>query len=50
MVYFKAVAGEELVPGIVVAIQTFRERINFHPSLHFQVTEGGVDEASADCL
>jgi hypothetical protein len=26
-------------------IQTFGTRINFHPHLHFLVTEGGVDEA-----
>jgi hypothetical protein len=26
-------------------IQTFGARINFHPHLHFLVTEGGVDEA-----
>ena len=38
-------AGEELVPGIVAALQTFGERINFHPHLHFLVTEGGADRA-----
>ncbi|MGB9006191.1 MAG: transposase [Candidatus Aminicenantales bacterium] len=37
--------GEDLVPGVVAAIQTFGDRINFHPHLHFLVTEGGVDEA-----
>jgi hypothetical protein len=26
------------------AIQTFGDRINFHPHLHFLVTEGGMDE------
>jgi hypothetical protein len=31
----------------VAVIQTFRARINFHPYLHFLVTEGGVDEAGA---
>jgi len=25
--------------------QTFGDRINFHPHLHFLVTEGGVDES-----
>jgi len=35
----------EIEPGIVAAIQTFGDRINFHPHLHFLVTEGGVDEA-----
>jgi hypothetical protein len=44
-VYFKAVTGEELVPGVIAAVQTFGERINFHPHLHFLVTEGGVDGA-----
>jgi hypothetical protein len=31
--------------GVVAVIQTFGDRINFHPHLHFLVTEGGVDEA-----
>jgi hypothetical protein len=44
-VYFEALAGEELVPGVVVAVQTFGDRINFHPHLHLLVTEGGVDRA-----
>jgi hypothetical protein len=39
------VTGEELVPGVISAIQTFGDRINFHPHLHFLVTEGGMDEA-----
>ena len=34
-----------LTPGIIAAIQTFGDRINLHPHLHFLVTEGGVDEA-----
>lgn len=42
-VYFEALAGEELVPGIIVAVQTFGDRINFHPHLHLLLTEGGVD-------
>jgi len=33
------------MPGVIAAIQTFGDRINFHPHLHFLVTEGGVDEA-----
>jgi Putative transposase len=37
--------GRELLPGVIAAIQTFGARINFHPHLHFLVTEGGVDEA-----
>ena len=44
-VYFKALTGEELVPDIMVAIQTFGDRINFHPHLHLLLTEGGVDRA-----
>ncbi|MDH4272539.1 MAG: transposase [Candidatus Aminicenantes bacterium] len=44
-VYFEALTGEELVPGIIVAVQTFGDRINFHPHLHLLLTEGGVDEA-----
>jgi len=43
--YFQAAAGKTLEPGVVAAIQTFGDRINFHPHLHFLVTEGGVDEA-----
>jgi len=30
----------------VAAIQTFGDRINLHPHLHYLVTEGGVDEAA----
>jgi hypothetical protein len=29
-VYFEALTGEELVPGVIAAVQTFGERINFH--------------------
>ena len=43
--YFEAVTGSELMPGVIAAIQTFGDRINFHPHLHYLVTEGGVDEA-----
>jgi hypothetical protein len=42
---FKIVAESELMPGVIAAIQTFGDRINLHPHLHFLVTEGGVDEA-----
>ena len=45
MVYLEALAGEPLVPGIIVAVQTFGDRINFHPHLHLLVTEGGIDRA-----
>jgi hypothetical protein len=35
------------MPGVIAAIQTFGDRINVHPHLHFLVTEGGVNEAGA---
>ena len=41
--YLQATTGTELVPGIVASIQTFGEKINLHPHLHFLVTEGGED-------
>jgi hypothetical protein len=44
-VYFEALAGEPLLPGIIVAVQTFGDRNNFHPHLHLLVTEGGMDQA-----
>jgi Putative transposase/Transposase zinc-binding domain len=44
-VYFEALTGEELVPGVIAAVQTFGDRINFHPHLHLLLTEGGVDRA-----
>jgi hypothetical protein len=43
--YFEIVARSELMPGVIAAIQTFGDRINFHPHLHLLVTEGGVDKA-----
>jgi hypothetical protein len=39
--YLEATAGTALEPGIVAVIQTFGDRINFHPHLHYLVTEGG---------
>jgi hypothetical protein len=45
--YFEAISGSKLMPGVIAAIQTFGTRINFHPHLHFLVTEGGVDKAGA---
>ena len=44
-VYFEALTGKDLVPGIIAAVQTFGGRINFHPHLHFLVTEGGANRA-----
>jgi len=43
--YFEVLAGSELMPGLIAAIQTFGNRMNPHPHLHFLVTEGGVDKA-----
>jgi hypothetical protein len=43
--YFEAVTGSELMPGVIAAVQTFGDRINLHPHLHFLVTEGGVNGA-----
>ena len=43
--YFEVVTGSELMPGVIAAIQTFGNRINARPHLHFLVTEGGVDKA-----
>ena len=44
--YFEFVTGSALSPGVIAAIQTFGDRINLHPHLHFLVTEGGVDAAA----
>ena len=30
------------MPGVVAVIQTFGNRLNFHPHLHFLLTEGGT--------
>ena len=43
--YFEVFAGTELMPGVIAAIQTFGNRMNPHPHLHFLVTEGGGDKA-----
>ena len=43
--YFEVVTGSELMLGVIAAIQTFGNRMNPHPHLHFLVTEGGVDKA-----
>jgi len=39
----KRTTGTELSPGVVAAVQTFGQKINLHPHLHFLVTEGGED-------
>jgi len=43
--YFEVLAGSALKSGVIAAIQTFRDRINFHLHLHFLLTEGGTHEA-----
>jgi len=43
--YFEVVTGSALTPGVIAAIQTFGDRVDLHPHVHFLVTEGGVDEA-----
>jgi len=40
--YFEFVVGRDVMPGVIAAIQTFGNRINVHPHLHFLVTEGGA--------
>jgi hypothetical protein len=40
--YMKARADRDVMPGIVAVIQTFGNRLNFHPHLHMLVTEGGM--------
>ncbi|MCK4263662.1 MAG: transposase, partial [Candidatus Aminicenantes bacterium] len=42
--YFKATTRKEIAPGIITVIQSFGSRMNFHPHLHFLVTEGGADK------
>jgi hypothetical protein len=38
--YMKTYADRGLMPGVVAVIQTFGNRLNFHPHLHMLVTEG----------
>jgi hypothetical protein len=42
-IFFKF--NRRLLGELCAAIQTFGDRINFHPHLHFLVTEGGADKA-----
>jgi hypothetical protein len=39
--FLHTVTGLELMPGVVAVIQTFGDRINFHPHIHVLITEGG---------
>ncbi|MFC1799748.1 transposase [Candidatus Eisenbacteria bacterium] len=45
--YMRACAGMDLMPGVVAVIQTFGNRLNFHPHLHMLVTEGGLTGAGS---
>ncbi len=40
--FLYAATGLELMPGVVAVIQTFGDRINFHPHIHVLITEGGT--------
>lgn len=40
--YFETVTDHELMPGVVAVIQTFGDRINFHPHIHVLISEGGT--------
>ena len=40
--FLHAASSRVLMPGVVAVIQTFGERINFHPHIHVLVTEGGT--------
>jgi len=42
--YLRATTRRVISPGIIAVIQSFGSRINFHPHLHFLVTEGGIDK------
>ena len=42
--YMKAHTDRDLMPGVVAVIQTFGNRLNFHPHLHMLVTEGGCTQ------
>jgi len=42
--YLKAATEKDITLGIIAVIQSFGSRINFHPHLHFLVTEGGTDK------
>jgi len=35
---------KDITPGIIAVIQSLGSRINFHPHLHFLVTEEGTDK------
>jgi len=40
--FLHTATGLEIMPGVVAVIQTFGDRINFHPHIHVLITEGGT--------
>ncbi len=40
--FLHTVSTQELMPGVVAVIQTFGDRLNFHPHIHVLITEGGT--------
>jgi len=44
MKYLETITERDITPGIIAVIQSFGSRINFHPHLHFLITEGGTDK------
>jgi hypothetical protein len=40
--FLHTATGLELMPGVLAVIQTFGDRINFHPHIHVLITEGGT--------
>jgi hypothetical protein len=45
--FLHTATGFELMPGVVAVIQTFGDRINFHPHIHVLITEGGTSPDGA---
>jgi len=42
--------GNELMPGVIVDIQSLGTKIKFHPHLHFLVTQGGAGKVKKASL
>ena len=40
--FLHTATGLEMMPGVVAVIQTFGDRINFHPHIHVLMAEGGT--------
>ncbi|MGB7294389.1 MAG: transposase [Candidatus Aminicenantales bacterium] len=41
--YLQATTGSELIPGVVAVIQSFGQKMNFHPHIHLLASAGGED-------